>query len=239
MASSNEESASNKRKIDEEGDDPCKEKEAKVADPLTDTVLAVNTKVNDTWMRINKALTEAKVRPCTKYESGEMSWKYGVYDVVLSVLAFYDHEAKGVVASYRIAYYEPSVKYEHFTEAQQDEMIAFLKQKIERAGGYAVRDAVTSYVDKEASHWRELMHLIAKSHKIPFSSTWRADGNYISLKWMLDGKCVSLDRCPDDEDGACFRVARSMKWDDAQIPCVYFQKPEEAVAQVEKWLASL
>lgn len=245
MASTSDEKeeVSNKRKIDDKGEDVGQEKEAKVVDPIADTVLVVNTKVNDTWIRISKTLTEAKVRPCTKYGSGEMRWEYGQYVVVLSVLAYYNNDTKSVVASYRIARYTPLAKYEHFPEDQQVEMIEFLKAAIEQMRGYVARDAVTSYVDSEASHWKDLMRLIVDNPKIPFAPTWRVDCNYNSLRWKRDERserCVTLARSLDDNYEMRFCVERSRTWEDGDcVPSVYFQEPKEAVAKVEEWLALL
>lgn len=239
MASTSEESASNKRKIDGEGDDPCKEKEAKTGDPIVDTVLAVNIKINETWIRIGKALTEAKVRPCTEYGPGRMAWTQGKFSVFFSVVASYNCNAKDVVTSYSVTYCDPLVQHESFREDQQAEAIEFLKIQIERAWGRAVRDALLSYVDNEALRWKELMRLLIDNPKIPFAPTWRADGNYVSLQWKRGERCVTLDRSLDDDCDMRFRVDRSRTWDDELMPCKYFQKPEEAVTQVEEWVALL
>lgn len=240
MASNNEE-VSNKRKItdEEEEQQQHKEKEAKVADPLTDTVLAVNIKINDMWIRINKALTEAKVRSCTLYGPGEMHWKYGVYNVVFCVVAFYNYDAKDVTAGYKITYYDPPVKHEHFTEAQQAETIAFLKKQIERARAFAVRSDVVSYVDKEASHWRVLMREIISDPALPFSPTLERDGDHIWLQWKTDATCVVVERVLNNGE-TCFTVTRPQSLIvDPRVHVFrhYTDKPESVIATVKQWLA--
>lgn len=205
MASTSEESAKSKRKVDApaESEEETKKKSKKktnnqTGDPLRIVKLLTEqeTKQIQLWERIVADLGKAGIDISERnvHDSQRIMWKWGEDKdkpicVALDASLVRIEDTKEWVPEYRVRWRWLDVdKSETFEANEWDAMVEHLGTAINGARNASAGAQIIGYLESETSAWKVLLEIVRKAKGVPYFSDYEIDDGLITLEWDYTDK---------------------------------------------------